>query len=187
MSFSLYDLISKVRSSYCRGVADGFSMSKGDLHYIVSDTCHELTAQWANVIRWPEQGELQHLAGHWQEKAGIHGVAGSIDGTCIRDTWTWGPDAGLVHLPERIPGHVSAGNTISVTTTTKIVFSPQMLNSIYIGCVEVEPCGCTHNPNCWFLCCSGRLFQRPGFESNIRQGNCQLWKYTVQCRYNKVQ
>ena len=71
------------RNCYCRGVADRFGMSKGNLHYIVMDVCHKLTAQRADVIRWPERGELQRLAGQWQEKAGIPGVAGSIDGTYI--------------------------------------------------------------------------------------------------------
>lgn len=70
------------KESY-RGVADRFGLSKGALHNVVSIACHALTSRRGDVIAWPQRHELKTLSRQWQEKAGMPGVVGAIDGTHI--------------------------------------------------------------------------------------------------------
>lgn len=67
-----------------RGVADRFGMNKGRLHHVVVMVCQLITQRRADVIRWPStEQQLQSYASKFQQRCGIPGVAGAIDGTHI--------------------------------------------------------------------------------------------------------
>ncbi|XP_052264182.1 putative nuclease HARBI1 [Dreissena polymorpha] len=67
-----------------RSVADRFGISKGTLHLTVIATCRVLSVMMEQHIKFPEsRHELKTIADGFQQRCGMPGVVGAVDGTHI--------------------------------------------------------------------------------------------------------